>query len=106
MSNFDEAKSCLKKLIRLLQENSHLSETDTDQRKLNTGIYRHSIPHFMEIDASFFALVRKVIHYSLEVEAMGVEKVEEKMKICEKLGDMCCSIQAFPAAIKFYKQQV
>ena len=50
--------------------------------------------------------VRKVIHYSLEMEALSVEKAQEKMKMCEKLGDLCCSIKAFPAAIKFYEQQV
>ena len=38
MSNFDEAKSCLKKVVRLLQENSQLAETEADQRKLNTGV--------------------------------------------------------------------
>lgn len=37
MSNFHEAKSCLKKVVRLFQENSQLEETDTDQRKLSTG---------------------------------------------------------------------
>ena len=50
--------------------------------------------------------VRKVIHYSLEMEALSVEKAQEKMKMCDKLGDLCCSIKAFPAAIKFYEQQV
>ena len=50
--------------------------------------------------------VRKVLHYSLEMEALGVEKADEKMKMCEKLGDLCCSVKAFPAATKFYKQQV
>ena len=37
MSNFHEAKSCLKKVVRLFQENSQLGETDTDKRKLSTG---------------------------------------------------------------------
>lgn len=50
--------------------------------------------------------MRKVIHYSLEMEALSVEKAQEKMKMCEKLGDLCCSIKAFPAALKFYEQQV
>ena len=50
--------------------------------------------------------VRKVVHYSLEMEALGVERAEEKMRLCEKLGDLCCSLRAFPAAIKFYEQQV
>ena len=54
----------------------------------------------------FSDIVRKVVHYSLEMEALGVEKAEEKMKMCEKLGDLCCTIKAFPAAIKFYEQQV
>ena len=55
---------------------------------------------------SLLPTVRKVIHYSLEMEGVGAERAEEKMKMCEKLGDLCCSIKAFPAAIKFYKQQV
>ena len=38
MSNFDEAKSCLKKVVRLLQENSQLAETESDQRKLSAGL--------------------------------------------------------------------
>ena len=51
-------------------------------------------------------VVRKVVHYSLEMEALGMERVEEKMKMCERLGDLCCTVRAFPAAIKFYEQQV
>ena len=52
--------------------------------------------------------VRKVIHYSVEMEGLGVERVGEKMRLCEKLGDLCCSesLKAFPAAVKFYGQQV
>lgn len=52
--------------------------------------------------------MRKVIHYSVEMEGLGVERVEEKMRLCEKLGDLCCSesLKAFPAAMKFYGQQV
>ena len=53
-----------------------------------------------------YIIVRKVVYYSLEMEALGAEKTEEKMKMCDKLGDLCCSIKAFPAAIKFYEQQV
>ena len=37
MSNFDEAKSCLKKVVRLYHENSQLAETGADQKRLNTG---------------------------------------------------------------------
>ena len=37
MSNFHEAKSCLKKVVQLFQENSQLGETEVDQRKLSTG---------------------------------------------------------------------
>ena len=51
-------------------------------------------------------VVRKVVHYSLEMEALGVERAEKKMEMCERLGDLCCSLRAFPAAIKFYEQQV
>ena len=47
-----------------------------------------------------------MVYYSLEMEALGTERREEKMKMCDKLGDLCCSIKAFPAAIKFYEQQV
>ena len=50
--------------------------------------------------------MRKVVYHSLEMEALGAEKREEKMKMCDRLGDLCCSIKAFPAAIKFYEQQV
>ena len=51
-------------------------------------------------------VVRKVVHYSLEMEVLGVERAEKKMEMCERLGDLCCSLRAFPAAIKFYEQQV
>ena len=37
MSNFNEAKTCLKKAVRLLQENSQLAETEADQKKLSAG---------------------------------------------------------------------
>ena len=40
MSNFHEAKLCLKKVVRLLQDHSRLAETEADQRKLNIGIPR------------------------------------------------------------------
>ena len=43
MSNFDEAKLCLKKVVKLLQDHSQLTDTETDQKRLNTG--RH-IMHF------------------------------------------------------------
>ena len=37
LSNFDEAKSCLKKAVKISQENSQLAETEADQRKINAG---------------------------------------------------------------------
>ena len=46
------------------------------------------------------------MHYSLEMEALGGGRAGEKMRMCEKLGDLCCLIKACPAAIKFYEQQV
>ena len=53
-----------------------------------------------------FDTVRKVMRYSPEMEGLGVEKAEEKMKLCEKLGDLCCSVKAYFAAIRYYEQQV
>ena len=50
--------------------------------------------------------VKKVVHYSLEMEALGVERAEEKMAMCDQLADLCCFLRAFPAAVKFYQQQV
>lgn len=37
---------------------------------------------------------------------MEVEAVETKLKLYDKLGDLCCSLKAYLAAIKFYGQQV
>ena len=37
---------------------------------------------------------------------MGVERAAEKMRLYEKLGDLCCIVKAFSAAIKFYGKQV
>ena len=52
-------------------------------------------------------VVRKVFQYSSEVEDMtDPDETEMKLKLYEKLGDLCCSLKAYPAAISFYGQQV
>ena len=51
-------------------------------------------------------LVRKILQYSVQVESVGVEKVEERLKLYEKLGDLCCNLAIFTSAVKFYGQQV
>ena len=46
MSNFQEAKSSLKKVIRLFQENSRLGEAEAEERKLSTGIRLKQNHHY------------------------------------------------------------
>ena len=46
MSNFQGAKSCLKKAIRLFQEHSQQGETEVEQRKLDKGTHIHSFSLF------------------------------------------------------------
>ena len=50
--------------------------------------------------------MRKILHLSAEVEGMCVGRVGERMQLYDKLGDLCCSVKAYPAAIKFYAHQV
>lgn len=47
---------------------------------------------------------RKIIYYGEKVD--GEVKVSEKLKIYEKLGDLCCQVKAHSAALNFYGQQV
>jgi orotidine-5'-phosphate decarboxylase len=55
----------------------------------------------------YFVVVRKVLQCSSEVEDMlDPDETEMKLKLYEKLGDLCCSLKAYPAAIGFYGQQV
>ena len=50
--------------------------------------------------------VRKVLQYSSEVEDVEADEVEKKLKLYDRLGDLCCSLRAYTAAVKFYGQQV
>ena len=55
---------------------------------------------------SLTLVVRKVLQHSAEVENTDLEETEAKLKLCEKLGDLCCHLKAYSEAIRFYKQQV
>ena len=106
MSDFSEAKSCLKRALRLLEDSQ--GEMEHTQQKLragevhsggygwNTYTHTHTRTH----------TVRKILHISVEVEGVSVERVGEKMHLYDKLGDLCCSVKAYQAATKFYSQQV
>lgn len=51
-------------------------------------------------------VVRKVLYYSLEAEKRSTKQAREKAALYDKLGDLCCELKAYPAAMKFYGKQV
>ncbi len=46
--------------------------------------------------------VRKVLYCRSEAESLGGNRTDEKMGLYERLGDMCCRLKAYRAAIAFY----
>ena len=59
------------------------------------------------ITASVRFVVRKVLQYSSEVENLTEpDEMERKLWLYEKLGDLCCFLKAYSAAVGFYGQQV
>ena len=46
------------------------------------------------------------MYYEMEVEGVGGDVVQDKMELYDKLGDLCCSVNAFSAAIQFYGKLV
>lgn len=83
-SSFDAAKSCLKKVLQMAEGSQ--GENEDAERQLRT--------------------IRKILQYKVQVESVGVEKVEERLRLYEKLGDLCCSLAVYTAAVKFYGEQL
>ena len=70
--------------------------------RINVSHHKYTVYYFL-----IAFVVRKVLQYSSEVEDMtDPDETEIKLKLYEKLGDLCCSLKAYPAAISFYGQQV
>ena len=54
----------------------------------------------------FFSSVRKISYFLDEVEKSGHGDGRGKTQLYDKLGDLCCALKAYPAAVKFYGRQV
>ena len=84
LSDFEAAKDCLKKVCRCAQNVRGEGET---------------------VGYSLRA-VRKVMKYRKEVEEVGMDRVNDRLQLLEKLGDLCCNLGAYPSAIHYYEQQL
>ncbi|KAL5466879.1 hypothetical protein EMCRGX_G031036 [Ephydatia muelleri] len=84
LSDFEAAKDCLKKVCKLTRNVQGEGET---------------------VGYSLRA-VRKVIKYREEVEEVGMDRVNERLQLLEKLGDLCSNLGAYPSAILYYEQQL
>ena len=53
------------------------------------------------------SVVRKILYFVDELEKKGTSMDgREKAQLYDKLGDLCCALKAYPAAVKFYNKQV
>lgn len=108
MSNFEPAKVCLKKVLKLT-ENSQ--EVELLSKHLAVGKYslctlNSAIGIVSAVCTMYILVVRKIVHYALEVGRLCEDEVEERMRIYDKLGDLCCGVKAYTAAIEFYGKLV